>query len=185
MKPRFFATKEEFRAWLRENHSVRTELLVGYYKVSTGKPSMTWPESVDQALCFGWIDGIRRSVDDESYCIRFTPRRPGSNWSTVNIRKVEALIENGLMRDAGMKAYGDREEHRSEVYGYERKALTLSREFKAIFRENEKAWEFFKAQAAYYKKTAQNWVMSAKREDTRRRRLAKLIESSAKEEKVF
>lgn len=185
MKPRFFATKEEFRAWLRENHSVREELLVGYHKVATGKPSMTWPESVDQALCFGWIDGIRRSIDGESYSIRFTPRRPGSNWSSVNIRKVEVLIEKGLMRSAGMKAYEAREESRSEVYGYERKALTLSREFKGIFLENEKAWEFFKAQAPYYRKTAQNWVMSAKREDTRRRRLAKLIEFSSKGEKVF
>lgn len=185
MKPKFFARKEEFRAWLRENHKNETELVVGYYKVSSGKASMSWPESVDQALCFGWIDGIRRSVDEESYCIRFTPRRPGSNWSTVNLEKVVELIEQGLMRDAGLKAYKNRKESRSEIYGYERKALKLSKEYREIFRGNSAAWKFFSSQSPYYRKTSQNWVMSAKREETRKRRLDKLIEASAQQEKVF
>lgn len=184
MKPKFFATQEEFREWLRENHDKRDELVVGYYKVSSDKPSMTWPESVDQALCFGWIDGIRRKIDDESYSIRFTPRRPDSNWSKVNIEKVEKLEKAGLMRKPGQKAYRKRKEHKSEIYGYESKALKLSKEYRERFMENSEAWNFFKRQSPYAKKTSENWVMSAKMEKTRERRLGKLIEACEKGEKL-
>ena len=184
MKPRFFRTQEEFRAWLRKHHDEHDELIVGFYKVSSGKESMSWPESVDQALCFGWIDGIRRTIDEVSYSIRFTPRRAGSNWSSVNIQKIERLFENGLMREAGIKAFEARRESRSEIYGYENKALKLSRDFRKEFRENAKAWEHFTKQSAYIKKTSENWVMSAKREETRLRRLRKLIDTCEKGEKL-
>lgn len=184
MKPKFFRTQEEFRAWLREHHDKRDELIVGYYKVASGKESMSWPESVDQALCFGWIDGIRRTIDEVSYSIRFTPRRSGSNWSTVNLRKVEKLFECGLMREAGIKAFEARKESRSEIYGYESKSLKLSRDFRKEFRANKKAWEHYSKQSAYVKKTSENWVMSAKREETRLRRLRKLIDSCEKGEKL-
>ncbi len=185
MTAKFFETQEDFRRWLRENHDSRDELIVGYYKVNSGKASMTWPESVDQALCFGWIDGIRRTIDEESYSIRFTPRRPGSNWSKVNIEKVAKLQEAGQMRKPGLEAFEKREESKSEVYGYERKALKLSGEYRARLRTNQKAWEHFKKQTPYVKKTSENWVMSAKMETTRERRLAKLIEACEKEEKLL
>jgi uncharacterized protein YdeI (YjbR/CyaY-like superfamily) len=185
VKPKFFSTSADFRAWLRENHSKESELLVGYYKVTSKKVSMTWPESVDQALCFGWIDGIRRTIDEESYSIRFTPRRPGSNWSTVNIEKVRQLKKDGLMREAGLAAFEKRKPHRSEIYGYERKALKLSREYEAALKQNGKAWAYFSSLSPYVKKASENWVMSAKREDTRERRLSKLIESCEKGEKPF
>jgi uncharacterized protein YdeI (YjbR/CyaY-like superfamily) len=185
VKPRFFPTPGDLRAWLCANHDTKNELLVGYYRVSSDKASITWPESVDQALCFGWIDGIRRKIDDESYSIRFTPRRPESNWSTVNIEKVEQLKKDGLMREAGLAAYEKRKKHRSEIYGYESKALKLSRDFESVFKQNQRAWEYFCGLTDYVKKTSANWVMSAKREDTRERRLRKLIESCENEEKPF
>src|SRR5262245_51313572 len=119
MEPTFFPTPADFRAWLEANHETQRELLVGFYKTSTGKPSITWPESVDQALCFGWIDGIRKRIDDESYSIRFTPRKPDSNWSAVNIAKVKELTEQGLMRAAGIKVFENRKEEKSGVYSYE------------------------------------------------------------------
>lgn len=185
MKPTFFADQDAFREWLKENHDKRDELIVGYYKVKSGKASMTWPESVDQALCFGWIDGIRRTIDGESYCIRFTPRRDGSNWSSVNIEKVENLKEAGLMRAPGLEAYEKRTESRSEIYGYERKALELDPEFLARFKKEKKAWVHFTSQSPYVRKTAQNWVMSAKMEKTREKRFLKLLEVCRKGEKVL
>jgi uncharacterized protein YdeI (YjbR/CyaY-like superfamily) len=178
MNPIFFENPQAFRNWLEANHTVEKELIVGYYKVSTGKPSMTWSESVDQALCFGWIDGIRRSLDDESYCIRFTPRKPNSNWSAVNIKKVEELVASGQMTPAGMKLFNLRKEEKQEVYTYENRVETFPPEVEERFRQNEKAWAFFSKQAPSYRKAVIYWVMSAKQETTFEKRLAQLIESS-------
>jgi uncharacterized protein YdeI (YjbR/CyaY-like superfamily) len=175
MKPIFFENALAFRRWLEANGEKETELLVGYYKVSTGKPSMSWSESVDQALCFGWIDGIRRSVDEESYCIRFTPRKPNSNWSAINIKKMEELIASGQMTSAGMKLFELRKESKSKVYTYENRTEALPTEIEARFRQNEKAWEFFIKQAPSYRKTVIYWVMSAKQQATFEKRLAQLV----------
>jgi uncharacterized protein YdeI (YjbR/CyaY-like superfamily) len=180
MNPIFFENKQAFYSWLEENHTKAKELLVGYYKVSTGKPSMTWSESVDQELCFGWIDGIRRSIDDESYSIRFTPRKPNSNWSAVNIKKVEELLAAGQMTPAGLRLFEMRKEEKSEVYSYENRIETFPPEVEARFKQNEKAWEFFSKQAPSYRKTAIYWVMSAKQAVTFEKRLAQLIDSSEK-----
>lgn len=180
MKPRFFATSEEFRAWLEEHHADATELWVGYYKKGSGRPSLTWPESVDEALCFGWIDGVRKSIDAESYAIRFTPRRAGSTWSAVNIKRVQELKELGRMTPAGLEAFAARAEERSGIYAYEQRGgAELGEEFEALFRAHAEAWAFFQAQPAGYRKTATWWVVSAKREETRRKRLATLIADSA------
>jgi uncharacterized protein YdeI (YjbR/CyaY-like superfamily) len=180
MHPRFFATPAEFRAWLEENHASSQELWVGYYKKGSGKPSITWPESVDQALCFGWIDGLRRGIDDVSYAIRFTPRQPRSNWSAVNIKRVEELTRLGLMRPAGLKAFAARSGERSGVYSFEQKeAVELGEAYERRFRADEAAWAFFQAQAAWYRRTAIWWVISAKKEETRQKRLATLIDDSA------
>jgi len=180
MNPIFFENSQQFRCWLEENHEKAKELIVGYYKVSTGKPSMTWSESVDQALCFGWIDGIRRSIDDESYCIRFTPRNPKSIWSAVNIKKAEQLIATGQMTPAGLRLFEMRKEEKSELYSYEKRIETFPPEVEVRFRQNEKAWEFFNKQAPSYRKTVINWVMSAKQVSTFEKRLAQLINSSEK-----
>jgi uncharacterized protein YdeI (YjbR/CyaY-like superfamily) len=180
MKPIFFKNQNEFRKWLEANHEIATEVLVGYYKVKTGKPSLTWSESVDQALCFGWIDGIRRSIDDESYCIRFTPRRPNSNWSAVNIKKMKQLIKNGLMTPAGLAVYKKRKEDKSKVYGYENRPKTLPENLEKIFRKNKKAWKYFYAQAASYQKTVIHWIVSARMEKTRLARLDQAIQESSK-----
>lgn len=179
MEPTFFATQSEFRAWLEENHDKSQEFWVGYYKKGSGKPSITWPESVDEALCFGWIDGIRKSIDDTSYMIRFTPRRARSIWSAVNIKRVKELIELGLMRPTGLKAFEGLAEERAAIYAYEqRTASELGDDFEQQFRANEKAWDFFQTQPASYRKTAIWWVVSAKKEETRLKRLATLIQDS-------
>ena len=179
-EPTFFATPDEFRAWLEANHETATELLVGFYKKGTGKPSITWPESVDQALCFGWIDGIRRSLGDEAYTIRFTPRKARSTWSAVNIRRVEELNRLGLMRPAGLKAFDARTEDNSGIYSYEqREQARFREEHESQFRANEAAWAFFEARPRSYRQAAVRWVETAKREETRARRLATLIEDSA------
>lgn len=177
-QPIFFESAAEFRRWLEENHKTASEVLVGYYKVKSGKKSMNWSESVDQAICFGWIDGIRKSIDEERYTIRFTPRRRDSNWSAVNIRKVDQLTKLGLMRPSGLAAFQIRKESRSEIYSFERKAPSLSEEFEKQFRANKKAWAFFETLAPSYQKAAINWVMSAKQEVTRERRLAELMADS-------
>ena len=180
MEPTFFPTPADLRAWLERNHDRETELLVGFYKRGSGKPSITWPELVDEALCFGWIDGIRRGIDDESYTIRLTPRKPTSTWSSVNIRRVGELTEEGRMRPAGLAAFERRTEDRSGIYSYERrKAARLDPDQEREFRANDGAWSFFRSQPAGYRRTATHWVVSAKREDTRRKRLATLIEDSA------
>jgi uncharacterized protein YdeI (YjbR/CyaY-like superfamily) len=180
MKPIFFATPDEFRAWLDAHHAEETELWVGFYKKETGRPSITWPESVDQALCFGWIDGVRKRIDEESYAIRFTPRRARSNWSAVNIKRVQELTDLGLMRPAGLDAFARRTEDRSEVYSFEQRGSPeLGEEFERLFRADPAAWDFFQAQPAGYRRTATWWVVSAKKDETRRKRLATLIEDSA------
>jgi uncharacterized protein YdeI (YjbR/CyaY-like superfamily) len=176
----FFATSDEFRAWLEKHHATATEVLVGFHKKSTGRPSMTWTESVREALCFGWIDGIRRSLGDEGYTIRFTPRKPRSNWSSLNVRHVEELIREERMTPAGLAAYEARTPERTGVYAFEqRHAARLEREQEERFRADPKAWEFFQAQPASYRQTAIFWVVSAKREETRARRLRALIADSA------
>jgi uncharacterized protein YdeI (YjbR/CyaY-like superfamily) len=180
MEPTFFATPADLRAWLERNHDKETELLVGFYKKGSGKPSITWPELVDEALCFGWIDGIRRGIDAESYTIRLTPRKPTSNWSSVNIKRVGELTKEGRMRPAGVAAFERRSEDRSGIYSYEqRQQAKLEPEQEREFRANAAAWSFFQAQPAGYRRTATHWVVSAKREETRRARLATLIDDSA------
>lgn len=180
----FFETQQDFRNWLEAHHELATELLVGYYKVGSGKPSMSWSQSVDQALCFGWIDGVRRSIDKESYCIRFTPRRPTSNWSAINIRKIEELTKAGLMKPAGVKAFALRKENKSEVYSYENEALPLAPDLEKQFRENKEAWDFFMKQAPSYRKAIAKWIVSAKQEKTRQSRLERAIQESALQKRL-
>ena len=178
MEPKFFSTQENFRKWLEENHLSSAEILVGFYKVGTKKPSMTWSESVDQALCFGWIDGIRKSIDEESYQIRFTPRKSTSIWSAVNIKKIEKLIKKGLMFPAGIAVFEKRQEHKSKIYAFETEAMQLSEEFLKKFKSNQIAWEYFENLAPSYKKTSIHWIMSAKQEATQQKRLLQLISDS-------
>ena len=180
----FFPTQSDFRRWLEENHETATEIIVGYYKVGCGKSGMTWSESVDQALCFGWIDGVRRKIDEESYCNRFTPRRANSNWSAVNIAKVAELTAKGLMKPAGIAAFEKRQDSKSAVYAYENELKQFSDEFEKRFKRQEKAWNFFEKQANWYKKQRINWVMTAKQEATREKRLEKLIFESENERRV-
>ncbi len=178
-KPTFFPTPSDFRAWLEAHHDKFPELVVGFYKKDSGKPSITWPESVDAALCFGWIDGVRRSIDETSYTIRFTPRRSTSTWSAVNIKRVQHLKKTGLMHAAGLKAFAARSEKNSGIYSYEqRKSAKFTREQEQQFRANESAWEFFRSQAPWYQRVTTYWVISAKREETRLKRLSLLIEHS-------
>ena len=176
MEPTFFETPADFRAWLEEHHESETELLVGFYKRGTGKPSITWPESVDQALCFGWIDGVRRSLGEEAYTIRFTPRKPRSNWSAVNVQRMRELIDEGLVHPAGMAAFERRSDDRTAIYAYEqRKNAQLPAEYEERLRANSAAAEFFDGQPPWYRRTAAHWVTSAEREATRERRLEQLI----------
>lgn len=179
MDATFFATSAEFRAWLEAYHETARELLVGFHKKGSGLPSITWPEAVDQALCFGWIDGVRRSLGETSYMIRFTPRKPGSNWSAVNIKRIEELTAQGHMRPAGIAAYERRTAAKSGVYAYEQRGnAALDAEQERLFRANAPAWTYFQARPASYRKLAIWWVVSAKREETRRSRLATLIRCS-------
>lgn len=181
MKPTFFATPEAFRAWLRKHHLNTRELLVGFHKKGTGSSSVTWPEAVDQALCFGWIDGVRKRVDDVSYCIRLTPRRPRITWSAVNIERVAELESRGLMQPAGKEAFGRRSEEKSRTYSYEQpRGATLEAQHQKKLTANRKAWAFFEAQAPWYQRTAIHWVVSAKKEETRLKRLNVLIDAFAK-----
>ena len=179
MTPSFFATPSEFREWLQQNHSQHDELLVGFYKRGAGRPSITWPEAVDQALCFGWIDGVRRSLDAISYTIRFTPRKPGSTWSAINIRKVKEFIKKNEMSPAGLRAFDGRSDEKSAIYSYEqRKSTQLPAAAQKMFMANKRAWSFFQKQPPWYRRTASYWVISAKREETRQKRLASLIDCS-------
>lgn len=178
MAPSFFATPPDFRKWLQKNHTIKTELVVGFYKISSGKKSITWSESVDQALCFGWIDGIRKSIDDESYCIRFTPRKSGSIWSSVNIKKIELLTKEGLMHPKGIESFEKRKDDKSGIYSYEKAPVALSKDFEKKLKANKKAWAFIKSMPPTYQKIVTNWVMSAKQEATRIKRLNDLINDS-------
>ena len=180
----FFETPATFARWLRRNHRTAIELWVGYYKRATGRPSLTWPESVREALRFGWIDGLRRSIDGESYKIRFTPRRPRSNWSQINIRFAEDLIAEGRMEPAGLAAFEARAAPRSGVYSYEQEAGAAEAQVERELKRNRAAWAFFQAQPPWYRRTCARWVMSAKKEETRRRRLDTLIADSARERTV-
>ncbi len=185
MKATFFATQLEFRKWLKKNHLKEKELIVGYYKVDSGKPSMSWSQSVDEALCFGWIDGVRRSIDKESYCIRFTPRRSTSIWSDINIKKVEELTKLGLMTNEGQKAFALRKENKSRVYSHEKEPSHLDANYEKQFKKNKTAWAFFNTQAPSYKKVMVHWIMSAKQEKTRLSRLEKTITISEQQKRVL
>lgn len=177
MKPRFFATPEEFRAWLEKRHARDSELLVGFWKRESGKPSMTWEQSVDVALCFGWIDAVRRRIDDRAYSIRFTRRKPSSTWSAINVRKVGELEAAGLMTDAGRSAFAARKAHKTAIYAYEREHTELTADEQKTF--TRAAATYFAAQPAWYRRNATHWVTSAKRPETRARRLGQLVADCA------
>lgn len=183
--PKFFASPAAWRAWLERHHADIEELWVGFYKRESGRPSITWPESVDGALCFGWIDGVRKSIDPVSYKIRFTPRKPRSIWSAINIKRAKELSKSGLMHDAGLAAFEKRDGDRSAIYAYEqRKSAQLPKEFEKQFRANAGAWAFFQAQAPWYRRTSSYWVIGAKKEETRSKRLAILIDCSARQRPI-
>lgn len=184
MKPQFFETPAAFRTWLEKNHDREPELLVGFYKRDSGRPSITWPQSVDEALCFGWIDGVRKRIDDESYSIRFTPRRPGSIWSAININRAGELIGEGRMHPSGLAAFERRTEAKSRVYAYENAEQALAPADEKRFRANRKAWTFFNEQPPGYRRVILYWITSAKKDETRARRLEKLIEASAKGQRL-
>ena len=180
MDPIFFVSSLEWRAWLERNHASAAELWVGFYKRGTGRPSITWPESVDQALCFGWIDGVRRSLGEESYVIRFTPRRADSTWSRINLKRIAELEALGLLHPAGRAVHAARTGKTTRTYSYEqRDQARLAPAQEREFKRNKAAWKYFQAQAPWYRKTAIYWVTSAKKEETRARRLATLIADSA------
>jgi uncharacterized protein YdeI (YjbR/CyaY-like superfamily) len=179
IKPKFFSTLAEWRDWLKENHAHEQELWVGLYKRGSGRPSISWPEAVDGALCFGWIDGVRKSIDAVSYKIRFTPRKPRSIWSAINIKRVTELSTMGSMHSAGLAAFEKRSADRSAIYAYEqRKAAELPAEYEKKFREHEKAWKFFQSQPPWYRRTSIYRVISAKKEETKLKRLNTLIDDS-------
>ena len=180
MVPTFFKTPADFRKWLAKNHGKKGDLLVGYYKKDSGRPSMTWPESVDAALCYGWIDGVRRSLGADAYTIRFTPRKPGSTWSAINIGRVKVLSEQGLMVPAGLRAFGARSEKKSVIYAYEQTSAELDPASLKRFRRNQAAWKFFQAPPPGYRKLVIWRITTAKRPETRLKRLEKLIAESAR-----
>jgi uncharacterized protein YdeI (YjbR/CyaY-like superfamily) len=184
-RPTFFATPDAFRAWLAAHHDSAEELWVGFYKKDTGKPSITWPESVDEALCHGWIDGVRKSLGAESYVIRFTPRKPRSNWSAVNVARVAELTKLGRMTPAGLAAFERRAPEKTGIYAYEqRKTAALDPAEEKAFRAHRAAWAFFEAQPPGYRQLALWWVVTAKRAETRQRRLATLVDVCAREERL-
>ena len=180
MKPKFFRTPTDFETWLEKNHATATELWVGFYKRGSGKLSITWPESVDQALCFGWIDGIRKRIDEISYQIRFTPRRRGSIWSAINIKRADELVRQKQMRPGGFKAFASRIENKSGIYSYEQRSTELTEPYAQLLKKNKTASNFFEKQPPSYRKMISWWIVSAKKEATRMARLAKLIGESAK-----
>jgi uncharacterized protein YdeI (YjbR/CyaY-like superfamily) len=186
MKPKFFSDQHKFRAWLQKYHGAKTELLVGFYKVNSGKASMTWSQSVDQAICFGWIDGVRRTIDDKSYSIRFTPRKQNSIWSAINIKKVADLTKAGSMTNAGKIAFARKKDHLTNLYSHEKEPAILDSKYEKQFKKNKKAWSFFSTQAPSYKKVITHWIMSAKKEETQKQRLKKAIDiSSEQKRKLF
>jgi uncharacterized protein YdeI (YjbR/CyaY-like superfamily) len=184
MKPRFFKSQFEFRTWLEEHHAQKKELLVGFYKKNSGKASLTYPEALDEALCFGWIDGVRRSFSEDAYTQRFSPRKPRSIWSNINVRHVERLKKLGRMAPAGIAAYALRDPKKTGVYSFENAPREFSASFEKKFRSNKKAWQFFEQQPPSVRRLSIFYVMSAKKEETRERRLTRLIESSEKGERI-
>jgi uncharacterized protein YdeI (YjbR/CyaY-like superfamily) len=185
LKPKFFRTAADFRSWLQANHGTATELWVGFYKRASGRPSVTWPESVDEAVCFGWIDGIRKRFDEISYQIRFTPRRRGSIWSATNIKRAKELLKQQRMRPPGLKAFAARKQNKSGIYSYEQRTAELRERDAQLLKQNEAAWNFFQRQPPSYRKMISWWIVSAKKDETRMGRLAKLISDSAKEKRLF
>jgi len=182
--PKFFRTQAAFRAWLERHHRSERELLVGFFHIGSGTPSITYPQARDQALCFGWIDGIRRNHDATSYTVRFTPRKADSTWSRVNLGRVKELKAEGRMRPAGIKAFEARDPKKAELYSFENPPRALDAAAVRAFKGNRRAWAWFEKQAPWYRRTAAWWVMSAKREETRARRLAMLISSAARGERA-
>src|SRR5215475_11557581 len=176
MEIRYFKSANDFRRWLDRNHASTQELWVGYYRKASQQPSMTWPESVDEALCFGWIDGIRKRVDDLRYTIRFTPRRRESIWSAVNIRRAREMDDRGLMQAPGMAAVDALKENRSGIYSYEQRSANLDGPYEKKLKQNKAAWDFFYAQSPSYRKAIGWWIVSAKQEVTRLKRLEQLIQ---------
>lgn len=184
MNPVFFETPADLRKWLEKNHDKTTELWIGFHKKGSGKPSVTYAEALDEALCQGWIDGVRKSLGDESYTIRFTPRKPRSIWSAVNIEHVRRLKEQGRMKPAGLREFEKRTEDKSRVYSYEQRSQGLDPVYEDEIRANPKAWDFLQSQAPHYRRAVHWWIQSAKKEETRRKRLASLIEWSEKGERI-
>ena len=184
MDLKFFKSSIEFRKWLEKNHTVETDLWVGFYKIDSNIKSITYPEAVDQALCFGWIDGIKKKVDEFSYTHRFTPRKSNSNWSSSNIKRAGELSRLGFMHPAGIKVFNQRDKKKIEQYSNERKIQTLDQSFMQIFKTHENAWNFFLSQAPSYRRLASLWIMSAKKEETRLRRFNILIDDSANQRKL-
>lgn len=184
MRPKFFPKPIDFRKWLEKNHNIKTELLVGFYKKDSGKPSITWPESVDQALCFGWIDGIRKSLDVDSYTIRFTPRKAKSHWSAVNLKRYAVLKKQGLVHQGGVEAFARMDKKNSKLASFEQKRIVLPKYFEKQIRANKKAWDFFQKLPPSAKKPSIWWVISAKKPETQLRRLQILINSSEVNERI-
>jgi uncharacterized protein YdeI (YjbR/CyaY-like superfamily) len=184
MKPTFFATPAAFRQWLESHCEAKTELLVGFYKTGSGKPSITWPQSVDEALCFGWIDGVRKRIDDESYTIRFSPRKPTSIWSLVNIKRVAVLAAEGRMTPRGQRAFAARRENKSGIYSFEARPEKLTEPYAAMLAKSVTAQKFFDQQAPSYRRAAIWWVISAKKEETRLKRAQTLIDLSKKRQRI-
>lgn len=178
IKPKFFPTHADFRRWLEINHQKETELWLAYYKLGTGKPSITWSQSVDVALCFGWIDGLRKSINSDAYMIRFTKRNPKSNWSAVNIKKVEELMTQGMMHPIGMASFENRIEIKSKIYSYENAEVMLLPEYEELIKTNKKAWEYYKKLAPTYRKNSAKYIMSAIQKATQIKRLNEFIAES-------
>ena len=182
--PRFFRTAASFRKWLELNHDTASELIVGLHRIDTGKGGLTYRDALDEALCFGWIDGVRKRHERGSYTIRFSPRTPGSIWSLINTRRMEELIKLGRVPAAGMKTFQQRDKQKSKRYSYEVSNCKLAAAYEQQFRASPAAWEFYQSQAPWYRRVSCYWVMSAKKEETRLRRLATLIEDSARERRI-
>ncbi|PBQ34062.1 bacteriocin-protection protein [Sphingobacteriaceae bacterium] len=184
MTPLFFETPALFNSWLKKHHKKEKELLVGFYKIATGKKSITWSESVDEALCYGWIDGVRKSHDSESYTIRFTPRKSTSNWSSINIKKISELIKQKKMQPAGLEAFEKRTEQRSKIYSYEKAEAKLEPSMEKEFKSHKLAWTFFQSLAPGYKRLAIHHITNAKQEVTRQKRLQQFIKDCEEGKKV-
>src|SRR5262245_41800614 len=183
MPPKFFKCSADFRAWLEKYHA-KEELLLGFFKVSSGKGGITHKEALDEALCFGWIDGVGKSLSADSYTIRFSPRRSGSHWSRINIKRAHELKAAGLMHEAGLAAFERRDEGKTINYSYELRAATLPPAYEKRFKANKRAWAFFTNQAPSYQRVSKFFVMSAKKEETRARRLEILIKESAAQRRL-